>query len=323
MHRCYNNYYHYATDHILRICFYIADLKNGISGLQTNFYIGSIQTMLKKHGLSNSCVKHSFQPLSFFCQTCSLMICRDCTVLDHKDSDGHHIQDVDIADDTQRKELDSKVTDGREKVDNCLRHVGRLKAELRNIQVVKSRVLGNVDKAFEQFAAMLDARRLRIHEAICSAVEENKQCVFSKMSTLSHVSENVVRVLESSSQHIHNGHLSEVISAKNSLDSVMKDLNAVAQEMEITQNKIVFDWRCGEEDFVSSLASLGNVIQQDGLPSCFEFGGHDHLVPCLEGEIILEVFTCNRDKYDCAKDLNVIVTDSTDCTIESVIAIRL
>ena len=43
------------------------------------------------------CQKHSNQPLSFFCQECLTDICRDCIVLDHKEADGHIIQDITLA----------------------------------------------------------------------------------------------------------------------------------------------------------------------------------------------------------------------------------
>ena len=42
----------------------------------------------------NVCTKHERQPLNFFCKKCLLPVCRDCTVLDHKEQQGHAIVDV-------------------------------------------------------------------------------------------------------------------------------------------------------------------------------------------------------------------------------------
>lgn len=56
--------------------------------LQTNFYISS------KKARPSGCEVHSDQPLSFYCQTCLELICRDCTVLAHNKDHGHQILEV-------------------------------------------------------------------------------------------------------------------------------------------------------------------------------------------------------------------------------------
>ncbi len=65
-----------------------------LPGLQTNFYITYMRETFNKIGSPKmkGCSKHAQQPMSFFCQKCGFAICRDCTVLDHKDADGHSIQ---------------------------------------------------------------------------------------------------------------------------------------------------------------------------------------------------------------------------------------
>ncbi len=63
-------------------------------GLQTNFYITYMRETFNKLGSPKmkGCSKHAQQPMSFFCKKCGFAICRDCTVLDHRDADGHAIQ---------------------------------------------------------------------------------------------------------------------------------------------------------------------------------------------------------------------------------------
>ncbi|XP_041363951.1 tripartite motif-containing protein 2-like isoform X2 [Gigantopelta aegis] len=43
------------------------------------------------------CSKHQMQPLNFFCEPCIAPVCCDCTVLDHKESQGHVVVNVDEA----------------------------------------------------------------------------------------------------------------------------------------------------------------------------------------------------------------------------------
>ena len=63
----------------------------GVKELQTNFYMTHMRDVLTKLGARDKvkgCVAHSNQPTSFFCQKCGVAVCRDCMVLDHKDSEG-------------------------------------------------------------------------------------------------------------------------------------------------------------------------------------------------------------------------------------------
>ena len=43
------------------------------------------------------CSKHHLQPLNFFCEPCVRPVCRDCTVLDHREGAGHLVMDLDQA----------------------------------------------------------------------------------------------------------------------------------------------------------------------------------------------------------------------------------
>ncbi|GFN80546.1 tripartite motif-containing protein 2 [Plakobranchus ocellatus] len=57
------------------------------------------------------CSKHSLQPLNFFCEPCIKPVCRDCTVLDHKEADGHLVMDLEDALAKYTPVLDSAITE--------------------------------------------------------------------------------------------------------------------------------------------------------------------------------------------------------------------
>lgn len=43
------------------------------------------------------CTKHQHQHLNFFCECCCYLVCKDCTIIDHKESDGHTVLDIESA----------------------------------------------------------------------------------------------------------------------------------------------------------------------------------------------------------------------------------
>ena len=89
----------------------------------------------------NVCSKHERQPLNFFCKSCLVPVCRDCTVLDHKEQSDHVIVDVAQA-----------LTDNSDEFNNIENRSKQL------LQCMKSRsdALANASKQLE-----LQERQLR------------------------------------------------------------------------------------------------------------------------------------------------------------------
>ena len=107
----------------------------GICALPTNFYVAQMRDFVvyappattlatnddgdnesnpSKHKsdaikLGNTCEKHLNQPLLFFCETCMVAICMNCTVLDHDKNGGHRISDIASALATHHDILRNKV----------------------------------------------------------------------------------------------------------------------------------------------------------------------------------------------------------------------
>ncbi|KAL8585087.1 hypothetical protein ACOMHN_013103 [Nucella lapillus] len=57
------------------------------------------------------CSKHRLQPLNFFCEPCVKPVCRDCTVLDHKENTGHLVMDLEEALNKYTPVLDSAISE--------------------------------------------------------------------------------------------------------------------------------------------------------------------------------------------------------------------
>ena len=62
---------------------------------------------------TDGCYKHSKQPFAFFCETCRTAKCRDCTLLDHDKTAGHHIVNFTDAVTSQRGVLQSQLNSSR------------------------------------------------------------------------------------------------------------------------------------------------------------------------------------------------------------------
>ncbi|KAL9958094.1 hypothetical protein ACROYT_G035063 [Oculina patagonica] len=67
-----------------------------VKSLPSNFLINNLLS-IRGNSQSNAsppCKKHDGEILKLFCQTCDQLICRDCTVIDHRDHKYSFIKDI-------------------------------------------------------------------------------------------------------------------------------------------------------------------------------------------------------------------------------------
>ena len=135
--------------------------EKGVAGLQTNFYVDSMQGISAKSEQPNVttntevCHNHGNQQMFFFCETCKMSICRDCTVLDHKETAGHNIINISAA----------KVA-----------HRHKLKDQQNIAQITRTKTQMTVQQ-IESEVAKQQAERA----SVITSVEHFRQCVHQQL----------------------------------------------------------------------------------------------------------------------------------------------
>ncbi|OWF52298.1 tripartite motif-containing protein 54-like [Mizuhopecten yessoensis] len=84
------------------------------------------------------CTKHQHQHLNFFCEHCCYLVCRDCTILDHKESDGHIVLDIDTA-----------VNKYVQVLDNAMAELQSQNTELKEKRVTVEKAIDTMTRAEE------------------------------------------------------------------------------------------------------------------------------------------------------------------------------
>ena len=105
------------------------------------------------------CTKHKSEPLKLFCNTCQKVVCRDCTLVDHRQHDYMFAEDA-------RKTIESRV-----KVlgDEVAKKFQRYKTNFREIEKVERSAVGysevlkaNINTFFDNLARSVEARRQQL-----------------------------------------------------------------------------------------------------------------------------------------------------------------
>lgn len=126
--------------------------------LQTNFYVQQFQAFISS---SNTCKKHGFQRLSFYCYTCKAEVCCDCTVLEHSSAKGHNITEIANVIEKTMKEIEALQKDMKDKfqkhrdilstVENALLNGDLLKTQMEPAITLKiNSIIDTLNKRWSQ-----------------------------------------------------------------------------------------------------------------------------------------------------------------------------
>ena len=102
------------------------------------------------------CSVHSDEVLKFYCETCSCLVCRDCTVVEHL---GHKYDRMEKVADMERKKLNSllgKATQSREQIEAATSSVAQVR---KDFDERKLSIDGSIVGAFQRLEQSLSKRK--------------------------------------------------------------------------------------------------------------------------------------------------------------------
>jgi len=121
------------------------------------------------------CTKHKKQHLNFFCELCCSLVCRDCTILDHKEAQGHRVLDIEGAIkkytpviDTVMSEVEKEAVALKEKrlvVGQAIETMNKAEEDL----------VGSIRTSFGRLKTLLEERERELIEAAEKDVECEKE----------------------------------------------------------------------------------------------------------------------------------------------------
>ncbi|OWF35983.1 tripartite motif-containing protein 2-like [Mizuhopecten yessoensis] len=123
----------------------------------------------------NVCSKHDNQPLNFFCKECLIPVCRDCTVLDHKEQQGHNIVDVSEA-------LNESSTDFNVIEEKSKDFLGKMKGRTdslanasKQLDLQERQLKSSIKDTFIEYRLLLEKRQEALIRILRESTQEQKQ----------------------------------------------------------------------------------------------------------------------------------------------------
>ena len=126
--------------------------------------------------------------LKIYCFDCNKLICRDCTVKDHKD---HDIQFNNVAADNKKKELMERLKPLREVEDSLSRALEEVSHTEREVEAQGDSVANTIETSFEELHTILETRKQQLLEEAGRRVREKMEKLKGQEENLSIASAEV------------------------------------------------------------------------------------------------------------------------------------
>ena len=295
--------------------------KNGIDGLQTNFYITRFKEYfeptetcerLKSAPNVIGCHGHNSQPLSYFCVTCGIAICADCKTVDHQSTAGHSVVSISEAETAQLEELN--VNQNTLNLNN--RNLKIIETEMALLAPAKDTAITDMENCLAMMHEQLEQRKNDLMNCILDQFKAKQTALLDKQKKIQEVNEALKENITKAKLITTNGDFSQLKCINESLKKVKEE--SVSLGLDLGQNYLAFDSLKGMNAFKKSLCNVGKIYSKGFLPSTFAFrkgnaiAGHTTTyrveIQSHHGEAV-SVSSCH---------FSVQVTDSSDtelCTV--------
>ncbi len=156
------------------------------------------EQLLPKHPEPKKCSVHK-KKLKIFCFDCNKLICRDCTVKDHRD---HNIEFNNVAADDKKKqllEMLKPLKEVKESLSQSIKDANKAESE---IQTQQKEMTHKIETSFEEFHKILDLRKQQLLGEVNRNTEDKIKKLDTQKEKLSIASAEVRNVIDYTEQSV-------------------------------------------------------------------------------------------------------------------------
>ena len=180
------------------------------------------------------CVKHTGETLKLFCETCQETICRDCTIVDHREHKYNFVADVAEG---VRRDLHSSMSKAKDKEIAVSEGLETVEAMKKLVQSKVSEVNREVDEFFDEQVKALEHQRANLKHEVMTEGKARAE----KLEKQSHVLSSFLAQLKSSlkftSHALDDGDDVQLLTMKKQLSRRLTQLNSAEIECKACQNE--------------------------------------------------------------------------------------
>uniref|UniRef100_A0A2C9L229 RING-type domain-containing protein n=1 Tax=Biomphalaria glabrata TaxID=6526 RepID=A0A2C9L229_BIOGL len=205
------------------------------------------------------CMKHDRQPVNFFCKKCLVPVCRDCTVLDHKEVDGHAIADISEAMRENSTEFTGVENRSKEILEKLKRRSDALANASKRLDILDRQIKREIKDAFIEYRLHLEKRQEYLTSMVTHMIKEQKNKINSRFVSVCESGAQLQKLYDDFKACRENNDIRKIFPVAQQI----KDGEGVFSEMaNLDDNELFhsceFDSQ-GEGCFLADLSGLGEI----------------------------------------------------------------
>ena len=181
-----------------------------------------------------SCSKHNGELKKLYCFTCSQLICRDCTLVDHSKDSGHTYDFIKTVATTLKEELKVKVVPIQNACDKVSKAMSQLKTAEQTIANQGGNFAKKIAASFSQLRALLDQHEQLLLRQTKEVFRKNLDMIESQQNSLDMAKSECKSVCEFVKLTAENACDEELVTMKESIDSRLQELHDKLKNVKLT-----------------------------------------------------------------------------------------
>ncbi|XP_071809157.1 E3 ubiquitin-protein ligase TRIM56-like [Asterias amurensis] len=181
------------------------------------------KTKPKRHP---ECQTHAGEVMRFYCTTCDVMICRDCTVIDHRNPQHEYI-DCDQASSTYKQSLAQLFPPLEETLKNLDQSQATASTMKDNLNIAAKRTMAEVKNRADEIRAEVTAQESRIMDEIQTILKDRNKKLEEFEQTVSLNSQQIKHSLQTAKDVGTNSSVPDFLA---SYPTISKDLKLLGDQ---------------------------------------------------------------------------------------------
>ena len=180
---------------------------------------GGVKNIPLKEAPPSACADHG-EPMILFCFDCERLICRDCTVIEHKE---HKFEFVKKCAPEGRRRLRESLAPLQEVRADMAGAEKRVVSEEAKVERQREEVCGAIQQSFEQLKAVLERRKAELVGKVCSLAQEKKNALAAQKTVLQVAQKEIQLLTELVERNVESTSDQDLMSIRRQLQSKMEE----------------------------------------------------------------------------------------------------
>ena len=180
---------------------------------------GGVKNIPLKEAPARKCVEHD-KTLKLFCFDCKRLICRDCTIIEHKE---HKFEFVKKCAPEGRRRLRESLSPLQEVRADMAGAEKRVVSEEAKVERQREEVCGAIQQSFEQLKAVLEQRKAELVGKVSSLAQEKKNALAAQKTVLQVAQKEIRLLMELVERNVESTSDQDLMSIRRQLQSKMEE----------------------------------------------------------------------------------------------------